>query len=734
MQSTNTFGAGAPTFQATVGVEYLDISDPAHTLYIQNKIPYGTSWIVKSKPVFPVLDTVTEVDAVLPITSSGGQTPIISTSMQSGFLIGRGAAGVGVMQEITLGTNLSLAGNVLNATGGSGGIASINTDTTAAQTLTIGTSGTDFAIVNNLTGDHKFNLPSSSAVNRGALLPSDWIIFNSKQAALTIGNLTDTGTDGITIGNGTGAVIGTGTTISQHEVDSTHNGYLSSANFNIFESFLTAATWPANRIPFGNGAAGGTTSSNLTWDNTNFNLVVGGGAIGIILSNTLNQYATLENVGGKFGGFAYSGSTSAGLAVAVSGFAADAKSNVYSAGDGALLNNGTYILINDQTASQNYLFSKLAGTGTQMVVASSTGILGRQAIPGGTVSSITTNNGVTSSPNPIIATGTIGLASITGNSVLANTAAGSAPPTNPLAYSAANTASSLVLRDGNKNAFSNNFSSDLDTVASTGGATTLTVSSKRQQRLTGSGFSPQTYILPSASTLIIGMGFDFDNISTNAIIVKDGSGTVLGQITVGGSATYIVANVGSTAGVWDVRGSAPVYPLNIIPVGDGVTPGGVSAGSIGGQLTYGSVSGFLDFSAKITTLNFASASTGINWLTIDDNNAIASIIDAGTGTGGFYLAGAFGGGLGGLVTGVGIDLTSAICTFGDAGSLFNGTYLNLDIFNNKITFVNTQGAGLSPFNVPNFPTYLNDAAAGLGGLGIGDIYQVTTTHLLAVKQ
>lgn len=63
------------------------------------------------------------------------------------------------------------------------GVDTINSDGTAAQTLTVGTTGTDFAIVDNGTGDHKFNLPTASATNRGALSTTDWSTFNAKQAA-----------------------------------------------------------------------------------------------------------------------------------------------------------------------------------------------------------------------------------------------------------------------------------------------------------------------------------------------------------------------------------------------------------------------------------------------------------------------------------------------------------------------------------------------------------------------
>lgn len=66
--------------------------------------------------------TVTSVGATSPITSSGGATPTISTSITTNKLIGRGTVGTGVMEEITLGTNLSLTGTTLNASGGGGGL------------------------------------------------------------------------------------------------------------------------------------------------------------------------------------------------------------------------------------------------------------------------------------------------------------------------------------------------------------------------------------------------------------------------------------------------------------------------------------------------------------------------------------------------------------------------------------------------------------------------------------
>ncbi len=44
----------------------------------------------------------------------------LTTSMATNKLLGRGTAGTGPFEEITLGTNLSLTGTTLNATGGGG--------------------------------------------------------------------------------------------------------------------------------------------------------------------------------------------------------------------------------------------------------------------------------------------------------------------------------------------------------------------------------------------------------------------------------------------------------------------------------------------------------------------------------------------------------------------------------------------------------------------------------------
>lgn len=119
------------------------------------------------------------------------------------FLTGQGFLN-NITGYIQQGTNVSITGSgtlanpfVINASGGSGGITSLNGLTNSTQTFAIGTSGTDFNISSS-GSTHTFNFPTGSASNRGLISTTDWSNFNSKQPQL----------------NGTGFVVATGTTIS----------------------------------------------------------------------------------------------------------------------------------------------------------------------------------------------------------------------------------------------------------------------------------------------------------------------------------------------------------------------------------------------------------------------------------------------------------------------------------------------------------------------------------------
>jgi hypothetical protein len=59
------------------------------------------------------------------------------------------------------------------------GLTALNGLTAQVQNFATGTSGTDFGI-SSATSTHTFNLPTASAVNRGALSSTDWSTFNGK--------------------------------------------------------------------------------------------------------------------------------------------------------------------------------------------------------------------------------------------------------------------------------------------------------------------------------------------------------------------------------------------------------------------------------------------------------------------------------------------------------------------------------------------------------------------------
>ena len=94
---------------------------------------------------------VTSVGATSPITSSGGSTPTISTSIATNKLVGRYGAGTGVMEEVTIGSGLTLTGaGTLNNTatptplGYYGAFSDFNNQTAAAintgYPMTLGTT------------------------------------------------------------------------------------------------------------------------------------------------------------------------------------------------------------------------------------------------------------------------------------------------------------------------------------------------------------------------------------------------------------------------------------------------------------------------------------------------------------------------------------------------------------------------------------------------------------------
>ncbi len=185
----------------------------------------------------------------------------------------------------------------------------------------------------NLTVDRTLSILQATNISDGYLSSTDWNTFNNKQpagsyitaltgdgtasgpgsvplvlatvngnvgtfsyASITVngkglitsasngitGSLTDVGTDGIVVTGGTGAVIGAGTSLSQHVADATHNGYLLSTDWSTFNgkqaagNYITALTGDVTATGPGSVAATLATVNGNVGSFTNASITVNG--------------------------------------------------------------------------------------------------------------------------------------------------------------------------------------------------------------------------------------------------------------------------------------------------------------------------------------------------------------------------------------------------------------------------------------------------------------------------
>jgi hypothetical protein len=117
---------------------------------------------------------------------------------------------------------------IISTGGGAGTVTSITT-TSPITGGTITTTGT-------------IGITQATSYSDGYLTSTDWTIFNSKEASLTKGNLTETTSSVLTITGGTSSVIGTGVAIQVKLAGTSQSGYLSSANWNTFNNKEPALT------------------------------------------------------------------------------------------------------------------------------------------------------------------------------------------------------------------------------------------------------------------------------------------------------------------------------------------------------------------------------------------------------------------------------------------------------------------------------------------------------------
>jgi len=150
--SQNFLCSGAPTQVATVGIEALDIS--AGTLYIQNRIPSGTSWVVQGKYYFqPSASGIASVTG-LNTDNTDPLNPIVRISVDDSTITGDGTPSSPLV--------------------GAGGVPTSRTINTTAPL----TGGGD------LSANRTIAIAVATSIANGYLSAADWNIFNAKQTAL----------------------------------------------------------------------------------------------------------------------------------------------------------------------------------------------------------------------------------------------------------------------------------------------------------------------------------------------------------------------------------------------------------------------------------------------------------------------------------------------------------------------------------------------------------------------
>jgi hypothetical protein len=126
-----------------------------------------------------------------------------------------------------------------------------------------------------ITTTGTIGITQSSSVADGYLSSTDWNTFNSKEPALTKGNLTEATSSVLTITGGTGAVIGSGTSIQVKQASSTVSGFLSSTDWNTFNGKYNLPSLTSGSVLFSNGTTIAQDNANFFWDDTNNRLGIG---------------------------------------------------------------------------------------------------------------------------------------------------------------------------------------------------------------------------------------------------------------------------------------------------------------------------------------------------------------------------------------------------------------------------------------------------------------------------
>jgi hypothetical protein len=225
-------------------------------------------------------------------------------------------------------------------------------------------------------------LSNASASVSGILTSTDWNTFNGKQNTIS---LTTTGTSGLATFNGTTLNIpnytasgGTGTVTS---VGLTAPSIFTVGGSPVTTSGTLALTYSGTALPLLNGGTGATTADGAL---TNLGVTTVGKAL-LVADNSVSDKFIKINADKTITLLNAADTRTAIGAGNISGVGSNSYIPIFSSssyiGQSLLRWDGTTIpnakLINDYNFNE---FTSLAGTGTRMVVASSTGLLSTQTI------------------------------------------------------------------------------------------------------------------------------------------------------------------------------------------------------------------------------------------------------------------------------------------------------------------------------------------------------------------